>query len=85
MADINITLDDRHNIVEVTLEREEPVSWAEIEEKLNVLHHACRSGSDERVRAALKQVVPTYKTPEEVNVNAEQAEEMRCRKEPVSL
>ena len=69
----------------IFIEREEPVSWAEIEEKLNVLHHACRSGSDERVRAALKQVVPTYKTPEEVNANAEQAEEMRCRKEPVSL
>ena len=30
MADINITLDDRHNIVEVTLEREEPVINVEV-------------------------------------------------------
>jgi hypothetical protein len=30
MADINITLDDRHNIVEVTLERKEPVIQVEV-------------------------------------------------------
>ena len=34
-------------------------------------------GDDEAVRRALKQVVPTYRSPEEVNANADQAAEMR--------
>ena len=58
---------------------------AQIEEKLEILHMACQSGDDEQVRAALKRVVPTYKTPEEVNAKAEQAEEMRNRKTPATM
>jgi len=69
----------------IFIEREEPIEWTRIEEKLEILRQACESGDDDRVRSALKQVVPTYKTPEEVNANAEYAEEMKCQKELAAL
>ena len=42
---------------------------------------ACGTGDDEAVRAALKKAVPTYRSPEEVNAQADQAEEMNIQKE----
>ena len=50
-----------------------------------MLEEACKSGSDDLVRSVLKQVVPTYKSPEEVNAKADQAEEMRVKREPARV
>ena len=47
-----------------------------------VVSSAVDTGSDEKVRRALKKVVPTYRSPEEVNAKAEQAEEMKMQREP---
>lgn len=40
---------------------------------------------DEIVRKTLKQVVPTYRSPEEVNAKAEMAEEMKMALEPARV
>jgi FlaA1/EpsC-like NDP-sugar epimerase len=46
----------------IFIEREAPLSRAEIEEKLKKLKDACKTDDDDLVRNVLKQVVPTYKT-----------------------
>ncbi len=69
----------------IFIERDTPGTKAEIEEKLRLLHEACESGSDEAVRQSLHQVVPTYKTAEEINAKAEQAEEMKNQKVMASV
>ena len=61
----------------IFIEREEPIGLAEVKDKLEVLKTAVASGNDAAARAALHQVVPTYKTPEEVNAAAAQAAEMK--------
>ncbi len=45
----------------IFIEREEPLSRAEIEKNLQRLKEACDMNDDELVRAALKEVVPTYR------------------------
>ena len=60
----------------IYIERDEPISDAELEEKLDILSKAL-DGDDESAKAALKQVVPTFRSPEEVNSEAEKAEEMK--------
>lgn len=69
----------------IFIEREAPVSRAEVEQKLTLLRAACESDDDERVRAALRDAVPTYKTPEEVNSHAEESEEMKNQHVEVSV
>ncbi len=64
----------------IFIERDAACTTQEIDEKLAMLRKACESGSDEAVRQALHRVVPTYKTAEEINAKAEQAEEMKCHK-----
>lgn len=49
----------------IFIEREKPVTIEELNEKLVLLKKACTN--DERVRQTMHIVVPTYKTPEEVN------------------
>ncbi|MGN0779379.1 MAG: polysaccharide biosynthesis protein [Aristaeellaceae bacterium] len=49
----------------IFVEREEPVTMAELEGKLAILRAACTS--DEAMRNAIRVTVPTYKSPEEVN------------------
>lgn len=61
----------------IFIERCLPCSQAEIEQKIAVLREAVATDSDDFVRSALKQVVPTYKSPEEVNATAETTEEMK--------
>ena len=61
----------------IFIEKDNPLSREEINEKLALLEKACASGSDDKARATLKKVVPTYRAPEEVNAKAEAAEEMR--------
>ena len=51
----------------IFVESDKPLSWTEIERKLEILQNACDMGDDERAREALRQVVPTYCRPEDVN------------------
>ncbi len=69
----------------IFIERDTACGKDEIDEKLRLLRTACDSGDDDAVRQALHRVVPTYKTAEEVNAQAEQAEEMKCGKEMASV
>ena len=61
----------------IFVEKDTPLPKEELERRLAILEKACATGDDEAVRRALKQVVPTYRSPEEVNANADQAAEMR--------
>ena len=61
----------------IFVEKDTPLPKDELERRLAILAAACTTGDDEAVRRALKQVVPTYRSPEEVNANADQAAEMR--------
>lgn len=65
----------------IFIERENPVSFKDVEDKLAVLENAIKSGDDDTVREALHQVVPTFKTPEEVNKVAASSMEMQIVKE----
>ena len=55
----------------IFIERDTPCSREELETKLKLLKVVCDSGSDDDARAAMKRVVPTYRSPEEVNAEAE--------------
>ncbi len=68
----------------IFIERDMPLSREEIEEKIRILRDACHSDRDDAVREALHQVVPTYKTPEEINADAINAAEMQARRQAVS-
>ena len=69
----------------IFIEKDTPLSKKELERRLKILEEAVATGSDETARRALKAVVPTYRSPEEVNAKAEQAEEMRMQKEPAPV
>ncbi|WP_455493551.1 polysaccharide biosynthesis protein [Eubacterium sp.] len=64
----------------IFIEREEPISFEEMEQKLEILRNACEQGDNDLVREALHSVVPTFKTPEEVNKNALNSMEMNIVK-----
>ena len=64
----------------IFIEKDEPISMEDLQERLDILRAAIRSNDDETVRAAMRKVVPTYKTPEEVNCKAAQAAEMQNAK-----
>jgi len=51
----------------IFIERDSALSKDELEARLDVLRKACATGNDDVAREALHQVVPTFKTPEEVN------------------
>ncbi len=72
----NETLDKTENSL-IFIEREKPCSKEAIDEKLNILEQACATEDDDNVRLALRKVVPTFKTPEEVNSLAEYSAEMK--------
>lgn len=65
----------------IFIERDTPYGKEEIDRKLAILRSACETEDDDAVREALHEVVPTYKTPEEVNSVAELSEEMKKQKE----
>ena len=69
----------------IFIEKDAPLPREELEQRLHILETACESGSDDAARRALKQVVPTYRSPEEVNANAGQTEEMNMGKEPATV
>ena len=74
------TLDKTDNRL-IFIEKDTPLPREEIQRRLQVLEDACAANNDDVVRAALKQVVPNYRSPEEVNARADQAEEMKNQKE----
>jgi FlaA1/EpsC-like NDP-sugar epimerase len=51
----------------IFIEKDDPITLKELEDKCHALDMACWSGDDEQVRQVLKAVVPTYRSPEEVN------------------
>ena len=61
----------------IFIEKDEPISMEDLTNRLQLLREALTSNDDETVRAAMRKVVPTYRTPEEVNCKAEQAAEMQ--------
>ena len=64
----------------IFIEKDEPISMEDLQKRLEILRDAIRSNDDETVRAAMRKVVPTYKTPEEVNCKAAEAAEMQNAK-----
>lgn len=68
----------------IFIERDMPLSELEIERRLAILSDACVTENDDLVRDALKEVVPTFKTPEEVNGKAEVFDEV-CDKHELVL
>ena len=64
----------------IFVEKDTPLSRQQIDQKLQLLHKACETGDNDHVRDILKVVVPTFKSPEEVNAEAENAAEMKHRK-----
>lgn len=67
----------------IFVERDTPLSEMEINEKLEMLQNSCETEDDDLVRDVLRQVVPTFKKPEEVNVRADESEEMKNQRELV--
>lgn len=61
----------------IFIEKDEPISMEDLDNRLQLLREALASNDDEAVRVAMRKVVPTYRTPEEVNCKAEQAAEMQ--------
>ncbi|MGN0005680.1 MAG: polysaccharide biosynthesis protein [Candidatus Gastranaerophilaceae bacterium] len=64
----------------IFIEKEKPISYDEVEGKLVILKNAIASCDNSVVKNALYEVVPTYKTPEEVNKNACESMEMQIVK-----
>ncbi len=54
----------------IFIEKDTPLEKHEICEKLNLLKAACAGGNNEDVRKTLMQVVPTYRSADEVNSEA---------------
>jgi len=60
----------------IFVEKDKPLPKEQIDAKLRVLKAALETESNRVVKQALMQVVPTYRTPEEVNSEAINAAEM---------
>ncbi len=72
---------DKTDNDKIFVERDKALDQEEIAEKLKILSEAIKTGSNREVKKALMQVVPNYRTPEEVNEEAIYAEEMRIAAE----
>ncbi len=74
------TLDMTDNKM-IFIERDKPYTREEVEEKLTILKTAVDESSDklgsEKVKKAIKSVVPTFREPNEINRNAASSEEMK--------
>lgn len=64
----------------IFIEKDEPITMEELQNRLSMLEEAVRQNDDEGMRAAMHKAVPTYHTPEEVNNKAAEAEEMQNAK-----
>ena len=63
------TLEKTENSL-IFIEKDEPITKEMLAEKLEILKEACATGDDDKVREAMRYVVPTFKRPEEVNEKA---------------
>lgn len=61
----------------IFIEKDEPISMQCLNERLAWLEEAMKANDDDLMRCALHRAVPTFKTPEEVNKKALEAEEMK--------
>ncbi|MBE6556302.1 MAG: polysaccharide biosynthesis protein [Ruminococcaceae bacterium] len=72
---------DKTENSKIFIERDAPLSRDEVDRRLSILRRAVEEGADELtsvgVREAMKQVVPTFHEPEEVNAKASEAKEMQ--------
>lgn len=68
---------DKTKYSQIFVERDRALTLAEIDEKLELLRAAIVAGDDDEMRRVMHRVVPTFKTPEEINAEAEAAEEMK--------
>lgn len=62
----------------IFIERDEPLTACELEEKLALLRDAIESGDDLIAKDTLRRVIPTFKDPQEVNEKAEDNELMKA-------
>lgn len=69
----------------IFVEKDIPLERSELYARLEKLKSACEAEDDDLVRLVLKQVIPTYKSPEEINPDAEKSVEMKKRREFVSV
>lgn len=61
----------------IFVERDEPLSRVAIDEKLSILKAAVETYDNDLCKKALKEVIPTYHSPSEVNTAADETEEMK--------
>jgi len=61
----------------IFIEKDEPITMEDLDSRLQLLREAMAPNDDEAVRATMRKVVPTYKTPEEVNCKAGLSKEMQ--------
>ncbi len=52
----------------IFIERDQPITKDQLDRCIEILREALKTGDDKQVRAALHKVVPTFRQPEEVNV-----------------
>ena len=71
----------------IFIERDEALTMEQLHEKLDKLKEAVETEDDGTAKAALKEVVPTYHSPDEVNKDAGKAAEMKAvaEKEAVGM
>ena len=67
---------DKTEDEKIFVERDEPLPAAMLDGLLSDLREAYESGDEARAKAALKNAVPTFRSPDEINAEAERAEEM---------
>lgn len=65
----------------IFIERDTPLDASEIDRRMTILLNACVTENDNLVRDALREVVPTFVNPEDVNKRADEAEEMMNQRE----
>ena len=61
----------------IFIEHDEPIGQTELYEKLAALRNAYMSGDDALAKQSLRESVPTFRSPEEVNAAAEKSSEMK--------
>ncbi len=66
----------------IFIETDAPLGRAEVEQKLEILRAAVKASEGElaspAIKAALKQVVPTFREPEEINCHAAETDEVKA-------
>ena len=61
----------------IFIERDVPLDYQELQTRLQILRDAVATGDDLAVRNALHEVVPTFNTPDEINVGATGSQEIK--------